>query len=236
MKALYPLVALILLAATPPCGTATGSSAGLYGFGPAPPSHEDVTYDGKVLTVHQSLGDRMLTGIDSAYDASTLTLLSSESHASCCGTYWHSTITRNPDGSSYDLESETTMPAPNGDDVYKESRPRWPSPRHAPIIVGGWFFVPWLRHATHASSIVRIAFDPLRVQTLNVSDAIHAPRPYGVPSQDKALLVAAVDQTTTLWYDPCTFTLDAYVVNGSVILRRALNPIVNPITDTHTNE
>lgn len=197
MRALYPLLALALLAASPPCGTAAASSAGDYGLGPGPSPAEVVTSDGKVLTVRQALGDRMFTQVVSRYDAATITLLSAERSASCCLTYWHSTVTRNPDG-SYDLESQSTMPSSHGNDVYKESRPHLEVQGGAPIAVAGLFFIPWMHHVTHTSAVMQIDFDPLRVEYLTISDTSPAPYPTGVPAHDRALRVMVGDQATTL--------------------------------------
>ena len=119
MKRLVPFLALILLAASPPCGTPAASSAGEYGFN-APAPSEAVTVSGNVLTVSQGLGDRMFTTIESQYDARTLVLLASKRHADCCGMYWDSTITRNADG-SYGLEAQV-VPGPGDSKAYKECR------------------------------------------------------------------------------------------------------------------
>lgn len=221
MKSLCPLLATALLAATGPCGTAVGSSAGAYGLGPGPLPNESVTSDGKVLTVYQTLGDRMFTQITSVYDPETLTLMSSERRASCCLTTWHSTIARNADG-TYDIESRTVAPSPDGKDERRGSSPHLQLQNDYPIIVGGFFFVPWIRHVTKTSEIVRIDVDPLRVQYLAVRDVSPSPYPEGVSAHDKALLVtASPGQATRLWYDPCTFMLDAYGVNNSSAVVRS---------------
>lgn len=221
MKVLILLLSVVLAAASPRCGTPAASSAGDYGFGQGPPPGETVTVDGSVLTVTETFGDRMFTQIVTRYDAATLMLISAERTASCCMTFWHSSISRNADG-SYDLESVTNLPSSQNDDVFKESRPHFRVLGNAPIIVGGLFFIPWIYHVTHASEVARIDFNPLHVEYLSISGTSPSPYPEDVPNSDKALKVSASGQQTTLWYDPCTFTLDAYQSNGYALVRHAL--------------
>lgn len=227
MKALIPLFAILLIGAAH-CGTAAGSSAGSYDYpgaaGPAPT--ENVTSDGKIVTVSQALGDRMFTTNTSTYDSKTFALLSSKQHASCCGSYWNSTVTRNTDG-TYDVEAELMSAAPVGKppDVYKESRPHWNLQGDTPIIAGGLFFVPFLYHMTHAFTIAHLSFSPVKIDFLSVRETPAAPYPDHVPAHDKALLLTTTpnEPAITIWYDPCTFTLDAYGSrNGRVTVRSAL--------------
>lgn len=214
-------LALLLLAAAP-CGVnVVSSSAGTYGAagmgGPA--IEETVTQDGDVLTVAQGLGDRMFTTITSRYDAKTLTLLSASRHASCCGSYWESSVTRNADG-SYDIESVMSMPSPDNKDVLKESRPHFEPFGNAPLLVGGYFFVPWIYHVRKTTQLAYITFDPLRVQYIGIEPAGNTP-PEGVPARDKALRVDSMPgRQTILWYEPCTFALDAYQLNGGRLIIR----------------
>lgn len=223
MKTLCPLLATALLAAAGPCETAVGSSGGAYGLGPGPFPSEWVTSGGKELTVYQTLGDRMFTQITSRYDSATLKLMSSERRASCCLTTWLVTVARNADG-TYVIESRTVAPSTGGNEERRESSSRLRLRNDDPIIVGGFFLVPWIRHVTKTSEIARIDVDPLRVQYLAVRDVLPSPYPDGVSVHDKALLVtAARDQATLLWYDPCTFTLDAYGANSnSAVVRSTL--------------
>ncbi|HET9097658.1 MAG TPA: hypothetical protein VFN37_13440 [Candidatus Baltobacteraceae bacterium] len=223
MKALYPLLALLLMGATGPCGTAVRSSAGSYGylgggFGPAP--SENVTSDGNVVTVDQAMGDRMFTVITTRYDAKTLTLLSSKLRASCCGSYWNSSVTRNADG-SYDVEAQMT----SGEDVYKESRTRMHVAANEPINIGGLFFLPFMYHATQAAEILQVDFSPIMTGYLRVQQTAAAPYPANVPAHDKALIVTSMRtrRSAILWYDPCTFALDAYGTrDGRVEVRTAV--------------
>ncbi len=219
MKLLIPFLALILLAVSPPCGTPAASSAGEYGFNEPAPS-EVVTVNRNVITVDQALGDRMFTTIETRYEVRTLTLLASKRHADCCGMYWDSSITRNADG-SYDLEAQI-VPGPHGNAVYKESKPHFHPRDNAPIIVGGFFFTPWIYHVTHAEHVARVLFDPLRVEYFVISATQPSPYPDNVPTRDKALRISAGNQQTILWYDPCTFALDAFGGYGGAAVRRAL--------------
>ena len=226
MKALCPLLALLVIGATGPCGTAVRSSAGSYGYlgGGGPPPTESVTTDGNVLTVDQALGDRMFTVITSTYDAKTLTLLSSKRHASCCGGYWESTATRNADG-TYDVEARSGA----GEDVYRESRPHMRVAGTEPVNIGGFFFLPFMYHVTHAADILQIGFSPIQADDLRIGETAASPYPDNVPTHDKALVVssAVTQRSTILWYDPCTFALDAYGTRGGRVMVRtaALRPL-----------
>lgn len=219
MKALYPLLALLLIGAAGPCGTAVRSSAGSYGylggFGPMPA--ESVASDGNVLTVDQALGDRMFTVITSTYDAKTLRLLSSKRHASCCGSYWNSTVTRNADG-TYDVEAQTAA----GEDVYTESRPHMLAGQNEPVNIGGFFFLPFMYHVTHAADVLNLSFSPIQTDDLSIRETAAAPYPDNVPPHDKALVATSMltQRSTILWYDPCTFALDAYGTRGGRIMVR----------------
>lgn len=219
MKPLVPFLALILLAVSAPCGTPAASSAGEYGFNEPAPS-EAVTVSGNVITVGQALGDRMFTSIESRYDARTLTLLSSKRRADCCGMYWNSTVTRNADG-SYDIEAQA-VPGPHDSEAYKESISHFRAQENAPIIAGSFFFIPWIYHVTHAAHVARVMFDPLRVEYLAISATSPSPFPDSVPTHDKALRISAGNQQTILWYDPCTFALDAFGGYDGAVVRRAL--------------
>lgn len=219
MRTLFLLLALLLIAASPPCGAPSASSAGNYGTGTG--AREEVTSSDNVLTVDEDLGDRGLTHIVSRYDAVMLRLLSSERTAGYAGRQFVSTISRNTDG-SYDLESTTVLNTSQPDDVYNESRPHLKVPADTPVIIGGFFLIPWIYHTKHPSRFLEIGFDPLRADYLSVSDASPSPYPDAVPHRDKALRVSAVGPDTTLWYDPCTFALDAYRSGGYLIVRSAL--------------
>ena len=205
-------LALTLLGASAPCGTSP-ISAGSYGYlgdgGPAPA--EWVTVDRGALTAHQVVGDRMFTDITATYDAKTLALTSLRRHASCCGSYWQSSVSRNADG-TYDVEAQMSSPSPKTDDLYKESRPHMFVAAGTFINTGGFFLVPWAYHVMQLSQILELSFSPLRTDYLSVSQTPAAPYPDNVPTRDKALELnqAVPRQSITLWYDPCTFTLDAY--------------------------
>lgn len=224
MKGWSLLLAIGLLATHGACGDPAASSTGTFGVGAGVPlPSESVSSDGHTITVDESFGDRMFTTVTSRYDAKTFQLLSSERHASCCGAYWKSSIERNGDA-SYDIESKTFPPSRDGKDFLLESRPHFETEANRPLIAGSLLFVPWLYHATHSNDLVRISFDPLRTDYIIIADVPGAPYPDGVPSHDKALSVTSIsDRPTTMWYDPCTFIVDAYGNRGgSVTIRTAL--------------
>ncbi|HEV3153977.1 MAG TPA: hypothetical protein VGZ02_09255 [Candidatus Baltobacteraceae bacterium] len=170
------------------------------------------------MTVQQALGDRMFTTITAAYDAKTQALAYLKREANCCGSYWFSSVTRNADG-TYDIEAQMT----SGQGVYKESRSHF-NGGTALINAGDFFIVPWMYHVTHIAQIVELSFSPIRTDLIRPEETAAAPFPEGVPSHDGALLLRGVDNKPmgTLWYDPCTFTLDAYKLGaGTVWVRTA---------------
>lgn len=219
MRVFIPLLALTLLGATAPCGTAPASAGtyGYLGYG-GPPPVESVVSDAREITVSQGLGDRMFTQIVATYERKTLTLLSLKRHASCCGSYWEATLLRNSDG-TYAVEAQMTWPSPNGQDIYKESRAHMYVPPDAIINSGGFFFIPWIYAKKHASEVLELSFSPLRTDLFAITQTPAAPFPENVPVRDKALLLkpTAGGSAITLWYDPCTFTLDAYGSPDSVV-------------------
>lgn len=211
------------MAGTAPCGTGLPVSYAVYEsqntFGP-PPS-VTISSSSKLLTVTEVLGGRTSTRIVSHYDTDTAALVSSERNASCCLTYWHSSIMRNPD-MTYSVASEVREPSADNKDIQSESRPRIEIPKTYTLITGGYFVLPWVRHRTHGSKIAEIEFDPLRVRYLLVRDNVLTQHPPGVPISDRALSVGAEGETTLLWYDPCTYTVDAYSLSdGKVFVRQA---------------
>jgi hypothetical protein len=214
MRVYVPLLALLLLGASPACPTAP-LSAGIYGYlgYVAPPPEESVSIDAQRTTVSQALGDRMFTAITATYDAKTFALLSLHRHASCCGSAWSSDVSRNADG-SYDIEAQMR----SGPDVYKESRTHF-DPVNAEINAGGFFIIPWVYHVNHVPQIVQLTFSPIHADFFTIEKADAAPYPDDVPNGDNALVLKASDgkPAMTLWYDPCTFTLDAYGSREGVV-------------------
>ena len=213
------ILAVLIFAVLGPCATGP-ASAGSYGYsGQAPEPSESVTANGGRVVVHETLGDRMFTNFVSIYDAKTMTLLSSTRQASCCGSSWNASLDRSWDG-TYSIKAQEFT----GDGVYEESLTHFDAGK-TPVVVGGLFLVPWLYHVTKAPQLLQINFSPIRTDLLSVSEATAEPFPESVPKSDKALEVKTSDRktVTTLWYDPCTFTLDAYGTRGGKIeIRNAL--------------
>lgn len=90
-----------------------------------------------------------------------------------------------------------------------------------PIAVRSLFLVPWIYHRTHARFIGVLSFQPIRVDSADIIATANAARPVGVPADDLALAVTERTRgTTVLWYDPCTFVVDAYDNSATGILRR----------------
>ncbi len=204
------VLASLWLAAAP-CGTTPPIGSSEYGFSTGVPRPGiTVTRNGSVLSVVEAFGDRMFTVIRSTYDATTLTLLNSDRHADCCGSAWQSTISRNPDG-SYDVEAQTWGLSMDNRDVLKESRPHLSVPPNERLVVGMLLLVPWIYHKTGEKEFETIDFNPLRSRIVDITEVAAAPYPSGVPARDHALRLSSWSQPAmTLWYDPCTFAVDAY--------------------------
>lgn len=215
----HPFFVALVVAASVTCGTAVESSAGGYGYGPGPAPFENVSISNGVITVDSALGDRQFTTILSRYDAKDMTLLSADMHASCCGSSWSASVRRGADG-TYDVETEGSTFA---DDVIKTSRPHLHIDSQIPVVIGGLFFAPFLQHATHASRLARIDLDSAQVRYLTIEPAPAVAVPSGVPNVDRVELTRDGDVTTVMWFNPCTFTLDAFgTLDGVSVVRRAL--------------
>lgn len=165
-----------------------------------------ISQHGGILSVDEAFGDRMFTSVRSTYDAGTLSLLTSEREANCCGEYWKSTMRRNNDG-TYDVEAETDV---TQSDVLTESRPRYQSYGRA-IVAGMLLLTPWVYYKTHSQYVTTITFDPLRIRDIAITEVPAAPYPEDVPTRDLALKLTPFGKSPmTIWYDPCSFVVDAF--------------------------
>lgn len=95
-------------------------------------------------------------------------------------------------------------------DVHNERRSHF-NAGGATLSAGGFFIVPWMYNAG-VHRILELHFSPIRADVLRIKKSMPAPYPDGVPATDAALTLKGAGGTSlvTLWYDPCTFTLDAY--------------------------
>ena len=171
--------------------------------------------------------DRSFTTTLSRYDAKTLALRSASQHASCCGDDWTSNLTRNGDG-SYTAASSHRAFTPRQNEGRAAIKREWLNPRNAIIVVNALGLVPWIYHVTHPRSLESVTLpslfnDKTTSEMLDVIQPVYVPTPAGVPNSDLALrLVNKFGGTTTLWYNPCTFVLDAIQTRASLVLRENL--------------
>ncbi len=97
-------------------------------------------------------------------------------------------------------------------DVTRESRPHYVESGD-PIIVGHPALVPWLYAERHVRSFFSLSFFPIELKWFTADDAGPKARPDGVPSSDRALKIstnAYPPRVTYIWYDPCTYAVDAF--------------------------
>lgn len=93
------------------------------------------------------------------------------------------------------------------------------------MIVNAFELVPWIYHVTHTNKIEtvfrsRLTASDITIEILDVIRGSALMKPAGVPSVDDALwLVQKSGKTTTLWYNPCSFSLDAIQKGSSLVVR-----------------
>ncbi len=178
-----------------------------------------VQHSGSDVRVDDMVGDRMFTNSSATYDTTTLSLLSYRSHASCCGGRWTSSLARAADG-SYTIRSETDGPS----GIYTEQLRRYTAPPDTVLVAGaGYDLLPWLLARHPHDHFLQLRVNPIAWTAMEVH-AAHVPTPEGVPVGDGALEIVThvapgEQQTSYLWYDPCTFVLDAEGPRDRLILR-----------------
>lgn len=160
------------------------------------------------IGIREALGDRAFTTIDESYDPHSFALLSATRHASCCGSSWDSTVTRNGDG-TYAIENRRDGPF----GTYTERLERAKIPPDAAILIGNQLLAPAIvERGRH--TLLLLAFEPIR---LIAETVVRAPRavdpPARVPPADRLMALQELrfegSVVTYLWYDPCTLRVDA---------------------------
>ena len=171
------------------------------------------------ITETDFLGDRMFTLAEGTYDASFV-LQRSSSHSSCCGGHWSQSLVRNSDG-TYDFSSESAGPTGTHTEHLKYQ------PTGIGIMYDGIGLLPWMISKTHATHVSSMSFNPTSVQQEAISTA-HIDPPDGVPRGDATISVqSSIDGKPfirSIWYDPCTFVVDAWTAGPSTVYVRSVNP------------
>ena len=219
------VLAVVLVAAAPcqPVGPPTGRWTYHVPFGPLPST--SIQVNGALIVVSDFAGDRALSSTMSRYDAKALNLLSAEQHASCCGGEWSATVTRGADG--YDVVAKRFAQTAPGKRKETTSHVRLPL-TDRPVIVNAMALLPWTYHMTHARFVESISLpdasiDSIGSQTLAIVDVADSATPASLPVRDRALRVTRESgDATVLWYDPCTFLVDAFESRTSLVVRSDL--------------
>jgi hypothetical protein len=169
--------------------------------------HTTIAIHNGTIAVTSSAGDRAFTSTKSTYDATTLKLLSVEQSASCCGFGQRASATRNSDG-TFDVRLHVDKGSPTGGIAYDDRNPHLQA---AGLAVADVALVPWIYAQTHVHSIDRLVFNPIGIETVDITELGLQPGPSsGVPPTDRGLQLAGPNQPTlTVWYDPCTFAVDS---------------------------
>jgi hypothetical protein len=221
------VLGVVLVAATPcrPASPPTGTWTYTRSIGRPQPS-ASIKREGRAIVVHNFAADRAFTSTTSRYDAESLDLVSVVQHASCCAGEWSATVTQSADG-SYDVVTKRFTQPGNG--KLKETLGHVRLPRtDRPLIVNSIALLPWIYHATHARSVESVslpdlAIDSVRTQTLGIAEVAGEARPSGLPAGERALRVTRESgDATVLWYDPCTFVVDAFKIGTSIVVRSEL--------------
>src|SRR5262249_23149660 len=112
---------------------------------------------------------------------------------------------------------ETQLHGSPNNDVVRQSRPQFAYTGEAPLIVGPFTLAPWLYSERNVKSLSALTFFPIGVRTYALERAPSTSRPGQLPKSDLGIVLKATDAQgdTTLWYDPCTYVVDAYVSSGS---------------------
>lgn len=193
-------LAIVLIAATPctsspPVGRwQYGASAGV----PVPSA--SIVRQGDEIVVTEFAADRAFTTTTSRYNAETFVLIAADRHASCCGSDWKATLTRNPDG-SYRVDASGHATA-----VVR--------PKSGTVVVDADALVPSM-YAAGIRTIDRIVLpgpqsDTTSIATLDLDAFAGKPVSATVPSGDRAIRMSSQSGTATvLWFDPCTLVLHA---------------------------
>jgi hypothetical protein len=179
------------------------------------------------IVVSDFAADRAFTSTSSRYDATTLALLSVNQEASCCGNRWTAALTRAADG-SFDADVSRMVPVP-GQAMLVEKHDRVHIPPTGRItIVSAMALVPWVYHQLNPTAVETLLLpgsqtDAIDSQTSIIAQADDEDRPPAVPARDRALRLAPKrGSTTVLWYDPCTFVVDALKRGTWVMIRSGL--------------
>lgn len=202
------------------CGLLAGTWSFVGTGAPITPTYS-VQRDASEVRVGDMAGDRMFTDSRATYDDTTLALLSYRSHASCCGGTWTSSLTRAEDG-SYTIRAQSDGPA----GIYTEQLRRYSAQPDTVLIAGaGYDLLPWLLAKRPKAHFLQLRVGPIAWAPLEVH-AAGVPRPAGVPVGDRTLEIvtrdaAGINQVSYLWYDPCTFVLDAEGPRDHPMLRGA---------------
>jgi hypothetical protein len=227
MRRLLLVLVVALVAATPcrPASPPTGRWT-YNRFTGVPQPSASIKREETAIVVYDFAGDRAFTSTTSRYDAKSLDLLSADQHASCCVGEWSATVTRGADG-SYDVVTKRLAQLGPGKPKETFGHVRLP-PTDRPLIVNAMALLPWIYHVTHARlmesiSLPNLSIDSVGSQTLGIVEAADEARPSSLPAGERALRVTRESgNATVVWYDPCTFVVDAFESPASLVVRSDL--------------
>jgi hypothetical protein len=224
VRHLITLLAIALVAASP---CATSAPSGRWTFGPrivgAPQPATSIEHAAASIVVSDFAGDRAFTSTTSRYDAVSLALLSGDRHASCCAGEWNATVTRDADG-SYDVLTRQLTPGDAGTMKTISQRAHLPRPAR-PLVLGATPLLPWIYQVTHARSVDMLELPgPSRTsvvaETVDLAEADGDASPAGLAAGERGLrLTWKSKDSIVLWYDPCTFVVDAIQSPATLLMR-----------------
>jgi len=162
----------------------------------------------------------MFTGTTVAYDIASFRVRSAKQGQSCCGVRNQASITQNADG-SLDIETEVCCGG-DAQDVTRESRAHFAYRNADPVLVASLVLIPWLHVERHVQIMWSLRFFPIEERSLAVNDAPASTPPDRVPKTDLAIDVQDYGfqpNPTRIWYDPCTYVVDAFEGKNYIQIR-----------------
>lgn len=220
VRSLVLVIAIALLGATCPHHIPTGTWT--Y---PQTGVHRVISsvMKGNIVLVDENLGDRMFTSTLTAYDLQNqLHLRSVKQSQSCCGMSRSVTVNTNVD-STYNVQTQYFFNTGTADRAAKR-RPHLAYRGDGPLLVGSIAPIPWLFVVKHSVAFSLLTFFPVAITQYRIEYAASRPSLDGLPDSDQGITIRTSTNrdSTTLWFNPCTYVIDAYQSgDGGVLVREA---------------
>lgn len=192
------------------CALALGHWLGMTSTAPSATIARDPS--GNIVETDVTSESGMTTTTRAVYDAKTLVLLHAASHCDCSGAPFDAMIERNADA-TYTFEAKTGGSAPKD-----QKRDHVELDQGDLLVAGNELLVPLMAAKLHVTEVD--AFDYMSMELIpeEVESVDGGDRPSGARASDTAVAIKPPREknehvTRFLWYDPCTYRVDAIDVN-----------------------